>query len=303
MSPDELSAAVREVFAYAARYIAPLAGELSSSALLNRPDVTAVLAEALDRARQLTEDAVREAWAEAAGSQHEYLDWLVSDVARTYKALGVFHQAIHQAMRSAGAASVSFAVAGAGRQLALRSQLTVEVSRAAARTMREMAAGERDEQAGFTVWKQWLCSSDPPGPQTCHWCRLLHKVVIPLADDFPLGKPADLTGHGRLTHPPKRYRGVLPGPPLHPWCGCRIKILTELPVPVGDGSQGALAEPGPHQAAESGAQPPRHSPESALAAADIQALPEDRYRALVAFLKAARHELVQALAKLREVSS
>jgi hypothetical protein len=94
-----------------------------------------------------------------------------------------------------------------------------------------------------------------------------------------LGGPADLTGHGRLTQPPRPYRGELQGPPLHPHCRCRLAVVTEA-----SGADRDSAEPAAYRF---------------VTAAQIRALPEEKYKGLTAFLRAAVHELAQALARLR----
>ncbi len=335
MTPEELSRDVREAFAYAARYIGLLVQnnpQGSVSGLLTRPDVDAVLQETLDRARETAADAVRQGWAEAGGPPHEYLSWLVDDIDRSYDALGRTRAEIRAAYASAPARhfrpgvtrpgstplaesardraeAVRRAVLGIGTAIALRNRITLEVALAAARTQREIAAGTLREESGERVLKQWWCSSDPPDDRTCHWCRILHKVAVPLHGNFPAGQPADLTGHGRLTRPPRLYHGMLPGPPLHPGpCRCEIKIIADLPpapegeVPSGSGQGGAKTAAAPHQKVSgSSEQSGLTGSGSLLAASDIRELPEDRYQALLHFLKAATHELGQVLGRLRKV--
>ena len=307
MTPEELSAAARQLFAYAARYVSVITRNNPRGTvgeLLARPDVTAVLTDTLDRAREAAAEAVRQEWAASGSPQHEYLDWLVADVHRSYAALGQLRGAVRVGWAFPVAerpAAVRDAVLDTGADLALRNRLTLEVAAAAARTLRQVADGEERELAGDTVWKQWLCSHSPPDARTCHWCRALHGLIVPLHASFPEGLAADLSGHGRPTRPPRWYRRWRLGPPRHPRCRCRIKILTQLPpVSSGDGGQGDdAAATAPQQAAGEPAVP-AHSG-ALLAAADIRALPEDRYQALLHFLKAAAHELSQLLAQLRKV--
>jgi hypothetical protein len=334
VTPEELSRAVREAFAYAARYVSLLVQNNPAGAageLLSRPDVDAVLADTLDRAREAAAEAVRQEWAAGGGPQHDYLSWLTDDVDRSYEALGRLrteirraHAAVPQRHFEPGtstpgtapaaesarerAAAVRDAVLHTGSELAQRSRLTLEVASAAAVTFREIEEGTQQAMAGAHVWKQWQCRSwpAPPDARTCHWCRALNGFIVPLHGNFPPGSPADLSGHGRLTRPPRLYRGMLQGPPRHPRCRCRIKILRQLPaspVPSGTGGQGGAAAAAPLHGAVGRTGPPGglEDPGSLLAAADIRALPEDKYQALAAFLKAATHELGQAVARLRKV--
>lgn len=331
MTPEELSAQVRQAFAYAARYVSLLVSNNptgTSAALLTRPDVDAVLAQTLDAGRELAADAIRAAWAAASGPQSPYLTWLIDDVDRSYDALGLLRNAIrrawasvppqgfvpgqtppgqHPSQRAAEerAAAVRAAILEVAAEIALRNQLSLGVATVAAETLAGISHGQDLERAGEHVWKQWLCSHQPPDDRTCHWCRALNGMIIPLRANFPAGTAADLTGHGRLTRPPRVYHGILPGPPRHPRCRCRLRILTNLPargVSSGSSGQGGAAAevvdrgPGGEAAAPSPA-----NASGFLAAADIRALPQDKYDGLRAFLLAAVHELGQVLARLRKV--
>lgn len=303
MTPEELGRHVREAFAYLARYISLLAAE-PVTRLLARPDVDAVLVSTLDQASRLTRDAVRETWAEHGGPPHQYLTWLIDDADRAYQLAGEVRRAVRRD-HADGAAAVRGAVLDIGAHAALRSQLILHVAAVAAQTMKQIEEGTAEQAAGAHVWKQWLCREDPatgtPDDRVCHWCRALHRVVVPLHGNFPLGKAADLTGHGHLTRPPRAYHHVLPGPPRHPRCRCRIVILTNLPahqVASATGGQEAAASP-PLGPAQPGKRPPKYP--GLLAASDVRALDEGRYQALVHFLSAAVHELGQVLARLRRV--
>lgn len=301
MTPAELSREVRAVFAYAARYLSQLAESDphgSAANLLTRPDVEAVLHEALDRGRELAQDAVREAW--GGGPRHEYLDWLLTDVDRSYDSLAVLRAAVRVSWLSspthAGRAeAVKNAVLAHGTDLALRNRLAAEVAAPAARAQAEIAQGEELQSAGVRVWKQWRCrcTGNIPDERVCHWCRALHGMVIPLHANFPMGEPHDLTGHGRLTRPPRLYHGVLAGPPRHPRCRCHIKILTDLE------QAGVASGAGGQEAAPATSPVVRQATPGFLTAADIRAVPESRYQALVHFVEAAVHELGQVLGRLR----
>lgn len=288
MKPSELSSAVRGEFAYLARYLSELS-ESSPNAgkLLRRPDVQALTEATLAQVRETAIDAVREAWAENGGPQHEYLDALLADVERAVLVLGRLRAAVTHA-HADGADAVRSAVLNVGASVGLQASLAAEVAATAAQTFRAYAEGELREQAGETVYKTWASRRDA---KVCHWCRQLNGVTVPLHSDFPAGDPEDLAGHGRLTQPPRLYHGHLAGPPRHPRCRCRLVI---------SGSAG------PEQVtSESGGQEPVSAPHRPgfLAASAIRELPDDKYEALVHFLRAATHELAQALARLRSVLS
>lgn len=322
MTPAELSQEVRAAFAYAARYLALLTENNpkgSVSAVLSRPDVDAVFTQALDQGRELATEAVREAW--GAGPRTEYLDWLLTDVDRSYDSLTALRAAVREAWHSvppeefqAGVTppgtnpameaarrrseAVRRAVMAHGSALALRNRLSAEVAVIAAQTAARIADGEEEELAGGKAWKQWRCRRSPPDDRTCYWCRALHGVVIPLHASFPAGEPVDLTGHGRLTRPPRVYRGILKGPPRHPRCRCCIVILTSLPdVSSDSGSQEPATNAGVGDAA------PTTSAPVFLAAAQVREMPEGKFQALTHFLEAAVHELGQVLDRLRRLVS
>jgi hypothetical protein len=322
VTPAELSQEVRAAFAYAARYVALLTENNPKgnvSAVLSRPDVDAVLTQALDQGRELAAEAVREAW--GAGPRTEYLDWLLADVDRSYDSLSVLRTAVREAWHSVPpedfqpgitqpgvnpameaarrrAEAVRSAVMAHASGVALRNRLSAEVAATAAQTAARIADGEEEELAGGKAWKQWRCRQSPPDDRTCHWCRALHGMVIPLHASFPAGEPADLTGHGHLTRPPRVYRGKLKGPPRHPRCRCRIVILTSLPDVLSErGSQEPTTNAGIGDAA------PNTSAPVFLAAAQVREMPEGKFQALTHFLEAAVHELGQVLDRLRRLVS
>lgn len=299
MTPAELSSEVRAAFAVAARYLSTLAESdphASAGDLLTRPDVDAALHQSLDHGRELAQDAVRAAW--GASPHHEYLDWVLGDIDRSYDSLAVLRAAVRTAWLSAPthaerAIAVKWAVLDHGEDIAIRNRLSMEAAAVAAQTEQQIATGLPWQDAGERVWKQWRCRHSPPDDRTCHWCRILHGMVLPLSASFPAGEATDLTGHGSLTQPPRLYHGILRGPPRHPRCRCRIVVTTSLDDPDVLSAQGG----GQLTPVPGGARP------GFLAAADIRALPETRYQGLLHFLEAAVHELGQVLSRLRRAVS
>ena len=239
----QVSAAVQVALAPAARYIAlviqtnPLG---SADQLLARPDIDAMLIAALEQARLAAAAVVRQEWDAAGAPDAPVLAHLLADIGRQYGSLAHLRHLIRTAHASvpqrrfvrgvtppgaspaieAGnerARAVRDAILGFARQAALRSHLTVVVAAAAARTTVVLAEGHARRAAGEKVLKRWEARRDG---KACHWCRNLDGVTIGLDESFLpyLGGPADLTGHGHLTQPPKPYRGALQGPGLHPHC-------------------------------------------------------------------------------------
>ena len=315
----QVSAAVQAALAPAARYVAlvtqtnPLG---SADQLLARPDIDAMLIAALEQARLAAAAVVQQEWDAAGAPDAPVLAHLLADIGRQYGSLAHLRHLIRTAHASvpqrrfvrgvtppgaspaieAGnerARAVRDAILGFARQAALRSHLTVVVAAAAARTTVVLAEGHARRAAGEKVLKRWEARRDG---KACHWCRNLDGVTIGLDESFLpyLGGPADLTGHGHLTQPPKPYRGALQGPGLHPHCGgrCRLVIVTEAErTPKhGDDHKTRPAETSDNR---------RSEVSTFITAAAIRAMPEPRYRGLVAFLQAALFELGQVLARLR----
>jgi hypothetical protein len=215
--------------------------------------------------------------------------------------VGVTPPGQHPAMESAirRAAAIRRAILGVSLEAAHSVELTLQVARAAGLTATALETGRDLQQAGQTIFKRWITRQDG---RVCMWCRFLHDTVVPLDADFPLPHPVALehqvtrrvrtpAGQRKFhqaigtriiwTHPPKLYHGMLPGPPLHPRCRCRVVIV------VGGGQETTAPVPPAHRGAS-----------AHLAASDIRAMPENRYHALLAFITAAAHELGQVLRRL-----
>jgi hypothetical protein len=298
----QVTAAVQAALAPAARYVALVAqaNPLGSAAqLLARPDVGAALAAALEQARSSVAGIVRQQWDLAGAPDSPLVGWLLADVDRQYGSLSRLRGLVRQAHASvpqrrftpgvtppgdspaiaAGnerARAVRDAILAFARQASLRSRLTVSVAEQAARAAVVLAEGHARLAAGEAVRKRWLARRDG---RACHWCRNLNGVTIEMGESFlPYrGGPADLAGHGRLTQPPHPYHGELQGPSLHPNCRCRLMVVTEVP---------------PKQ------EQPAPPPAPFITASQIRAMPEPEYKGLIAFLRAAVHELGQVLRRL-----
>lgn len=300
---EQLAAAVRAVFAPVAAYLNlvtrnnPHGG---AGGLLGRPDVRAQLGAAFDEAWGASREAVQSAWTEAGPVTTGLLPELLQDVNRAYNAQAML--ALEEQIRAAWEAvpnrefvpgvtepganpsreaahergqAVQDAVEAFARHASLRNELSENVAAGMAQTEAEL------EGAPGGARKRWRAHVEKPA--CCFWCRRLNGITIPVGESFAhhVGLPADLTGHGHLTQPPKPYHGWLQGPRLHPHCQCWLEIIEEGEEPE-DVSQ------------------PRES-SGFISSSDIKALPEGKYRALVEFLKAAEHELAQVLHRLGKV--
>jgi len=300
----------------------------SVAQLLARPDVTAVLTEALDEARADAEELVRQGWylgASASALAPAQLERLLADVGRTFDALPHLHVRIRRAHASVGqrafvpgatepgaspameaaaerAAAVRQAVLDWARSAALRARMTVSTAEGSARTLAALQAAHALRESGQEVLKRWAARSDA---SCCFWCDRLDGVAIPLRASFApyLGGPARMpqaspryvvSGAGErkfgrragsriiYTQPPRLYHGDLQGPPLHPFCRCWLEIARR------GGSQGRRRRP-------------EHRTSGVfLSASEVRAVPEDRYQAELAFLRAAMHELSLVLKRLSE---
>lgn len=295
---------MRAAFAELAQYIALVVANNPHSTMtdvLARPDVAFEVDARVDAARDAAEAAVRQAWHDLDGPGGlPVLEYLVADARRAYD-VAQLHALVQAAWSSVPAqhfvpgitppgetpemdvartraARVRAAVEQFARRATFSNGLSIDVAAGAARTEYQLhAVTERGE----VMLKRWRAHVERS--TCCHWCRNLDGRTIGLHEDFApyLGPAEDLSGHGRLTSPPRPYRGRLPGPKLHPNCQCWLEIVPATVQPEG----GQVAQP---------LAPTRDY----LTAADIRAMPEHRYQAMLAFLRAAVHELGQVLRRL-----
>lgn len=312
---------VQAALAPVARYVALVAQANplgSADALLARPDVRAELLAALDSARSAAATIVQQQWDISGAPDAPVREHLLADIGRQYGDIAHLHDAIREAHASvpqrrfipgattpgtspaieAGnerAAAVRDAILSFARSTALRSRLTVVVAAAAARTAVTLQQGRARRAAGERVLKRWEARHDG---KACHWCRTLDGVTIGLDESFLpyLGGPADLSGHGHLTQPPRPYRGELQGPGLHPHCGGRCRLLIVREDELVDDWKTRPAETS-HLRRSGQSMTQASGP--FITASQIRAMPEPRYKALTAFITAAMHELAQVLARLR----
>lgn len=272
-----LAATVQTAMAPAARYVALLArGSSSTAELLARPDVEAVLSDALSEASAAAHAAVLEAWGKSGGVDETVIAHLVRDIDRQFTALPHLRNLIREA-HGDGEQAVRSAIVRFSKEVALRASLTEAMAHGAGRTSATIAAGQEAAAQGHVVWKRWRSARTPT---TCRWCLALDGTAIPLGADFRkyLGPPVDLSGKGVLTHPPKPWHGKLMGPLLHPHCRCTIELVTgAAPVQV---SQTVVIQRG------------------FIAASSIREMPEQQYQSMIHFMAAAIHELGQVLRRL-----
>lgn len=296
---------MRGAFAVLADYLSVIIGNNpheSIGAVLGRPDIAFEMTGTLESAQDAAEAAVRQTWDQHGGPPDPALEQLVADargawsppylghvIAVAFASVplrefipGVTEPGTSPVMESVAerATAVRAAVAEFARRAAFRNSLSIDVAAGLARTEFLLANARA---TGEVLYKRWRAHVDRP--TCCHWCRNLDGRTIPLSEDFApyLGPAADLSGHGHLTHPPRVWSGRLPGPKLHPHCQCWLEIVTS-----------AVSQPGGQGHVERTA----HLVPGYLAAADIRAMPEPKYNALTAFLRAAVHELGQVVRRL-----
>lgn len=333
----QLGAAVQASLAEAARYLALVTQTNpggSAEALLRRPDVGAVLEEALEEAQASAQAVVEQAWIMSGAPGHPSYSRLQGDVIRTFAQLAHLRSLVREAYSSvphrefepgldapgthpgreaAGqrADAVREAVLGWGRQSALRARMTLSTAEGTAATYAVLEAGHGLASSGRPVRKRWRRD---PASRSCIWCRRLDGVSIPLRDSFApyLGAPAVLgTGTRHVATPAGAAKYGLPigaliivtHPPRLYHGDLQGPLLhpfcnCRLEVTGGLGSQ-ALPLGGGGWDEPGGQQSP--APQVPfLTASAVRAMPEEDYQAHLAFLRAAVHELDQVLRRLAE---
>lgn len=336
----QLGVAVASPLAEAADYLALItaANPLGrAAALLDRPDVAAVLREALAEARANAEAYVEQAWAgTGAVPDHALYERLLADVTRQFARLDHLRAAVRKAHASVPprefvpgidepgshpsreaaqrrSEAVRRAVLDWGTQVATRARMTLNSAEGLGSTAALLEAAQDRESAGERLRKRWRRS---PHSASCLWCRRLDGVTIGLRDSFApyLGGPTVLhSGAARHVATPAgaaRYR--LPvGAPI---------IYTHPPRLYHSDLQGPLLHPfcacvleivrtGGAAVPSSGGQDDTGSagqaflapaPGGFLAASDVRAMPEGQYEADLAVLLAAAGELDRVLRRLAD---
>lgn len=216
-----LAAAVQSPLAEVAAYLALItqtnpAG--SADALLGRPDVDAMLREALSEARVNAEAFVEQAWLMSGAPDSALFTRLMADVARQFSSLAHLRGLIRHAHASVPrrefepgtdkpgshpsreaaelrAGAVSRAVLGWGRQVATRARMTLSSAEGYGTTEAVLEDAYEREAAGEKLRKRWRRN---PHSNSCLWCRRLDGVTIALRASFAayLGGPAVLSTPG-----------------------------------------------------------------------------------------------------------
>jgi hypothetical protein len=275
--------------------------------ILVRPDVVQQLEDSIRSAASVAEVLAGQAWRDGGGPDGAAaLGVLRGDVAR---ALGDLRGQVEGIVREqmgipapGPAGRIQAAVRGAVQGALTRARMSLGMAAGYSRTEAVLAEGRVRQAAGVHVMKVWKSRLSR---KTCRWCRELHGMMIPLEDEFPHGDPVALpqdrtrrvatpagmrryhrsTGQPIIfTHPPRPWLGRLAGPLRHPRCECWLELVIihdETPPP----SRAGLPPPGAER--------------SFVRASDIAALPDPQYRGLIAFLRAATHELGQLLRRLK----
>jgi hypothetical protein len=274
--------------------------------ILSRPDLTEALSYSLRVAHGHTATLIQQAWQHGGGDPESiYRHAALSGAAGALNELrGQIDGIVREELGTPApdpAHRIQQAVSDAVTKVVTRMRMSLESAAGASHTEAVIAEGRQLQQQGQHVMKVWRSRLSR---RTCRWCRELDGVMIPLDDDFPHGDPVALeqsrtrrvatpAGVRRyrrsmgqpiiLTHPPRVWLGRLPGPKRHPRCECWLELHI-------------LTEAGPPPA-------PLRSEEPAermyVRASDIAELPEPQYMGLMAFLRAATHELGQVLRRLK----
>jgi hypothetical protein len=333
----QLGAGIQSSLAAAADYLALITRSNprgSAGALLARPDVRAVIAQALEEAQQNAEAAVDQAWWLAGGTDGPLYSRLAGDIGRIFGDLAHLHGLVRRAHASVArrgftpgvdtpgtnpdleaaqdrAEAVRQALLGWGRQAALRARMTLSTASGLGATVSALDEARDAEAAGGSVRKRWHRN---PASRSCIWCRRLDGVTIGVRESFVpyLGGPAVLphSAARRVATPAGERRFGLPaGSPI---------VYTRPPQPYHGDLQGPLLHPFcecrleivhtpggravPSSSGQEGpAGPWSPAPQTTggfLAASDIRDMPEEAYRSNLAFLRAALAELDRSLRRL-----
>jgi hypothetical protein len=305
----------------------------SADALLARPDVAAMLHEALSEGHEAAVTYIEQGWlASGADPGDPVYARLQADAARLFGTPGPLRDLIARAHASVPrrefepgrdgpgtnpgkdaaehrAAVVAAALAGWARQAAQRARMTLGAAEGMGRTA---AAIESAQLYSEGVRKRWERN---PASASCIWCRRLDGVTIDLGDSFApyLGGPVAMPASGarRVATDAGAARYKLP-------VGAAI-ILTHPPRLYHGGLQGPLLHPEcecklrivrtpggvPSGSGQGGLPAGDESPAPKvaggfLAASDVRAMPEDQYRAGLALLRAAVRGMDTAMRGLAE---
>jgi hypothetical protein len=334
----QLGVAVSSPLAGAADYLALITSSNprgSAAALLERPDVTAVLREALAEARASAEAYVEQAWlGTGAVPDHALYERLLADVARQFARLDHLRTAVrkahasvppreftpgadepgsHPSREAAGrrAEAVRRAVLDWGSQVAVRARMTLNSAEGLGSTAALLEAASDRQAAGERLFKRWRRT---PQSASCIWCRRLDGVTIPLRASFApyLGGPTVLNpGTARRVASPAgaaRY-GLPVGAPIiytHPPRLYHGELQGPLLHPFCECRLEIVRTPGGPAVPSSGGQEaagqqnPAPAPGGFLAASDVRAMPEGQYEADLAVLLAAAGELDRVLRRLAD---
>jgi len=259
-------------------------------ALLDRPDVAQALTQRLAAAKAQALAAVQQSW--SADTASPVLAHLAQDVERAYsEAPGRIRNAAIAAWHSVPQQSFTMGQSTPGTNPAYQTA----VQRAQA--VRTALEG----QAAALALRNSLSTHVAAAGSRTEATR--QAAGIPAGAQFP--HPVLIGGH----QPPKLYRGVLHGPPLHPNCLCVV-----LQIPGGVRWVASMDGKDPRSCAwcralhgqellAISAEPPPVPPApeelpGMVSSEDIVALPEERYQSMRHFLVSALHELAQVIRAL-----
>lgn len=299
----QITAAVTQGFAQLAQQLSwvVLANPQGGAAhVLDRPDSRAAISAVTESGRRAALSALAQAWQASGGPPGSSLyQSLTADIERLYEETpGSLTSAVAQVFHThpdvpfdpavhAPGSNPSFEAAQQRAQ-AVASALHAAASRLALRNAMSVHVAA---SGGHTEALRAALGIDP-------------------SLQFPHPQPID----GKS--PPKLYRGVLHGPPLHPNCRCTLAKETSGVLVWHASMDGhdprscawckalhgtALGEPS-YPAPPVAPDMPGTAPETSMVSStDIADMPAERYQALRHFIASALHELGQVLARLLRV--